>query len=208
MWQLLGPVNNSKLLIEFVVCEEVIPMKRILHLSACLTLALFVGLSGMSVASAAEFETTSHVVTVSVPQVLSISADTSAIALTFSDFSTGSETDQQTVVYTVSSNNMGQADGATAINANLDFLYDRIDFQAQVGAYTKVSGNTELAPAQAGFVSIGTSNVAIANKANSTLGSDGRILNGSIPVTYKAVATDDVISGDQIHSLFVTLTTI
>lgn len=162
--------------------------------------------SGASIASA-NFQTVGHQVTVRVPEVLSIAADTTAFTLTFSDWVSGSETDTKTVVYSVNSNDMGQADGDTAINANLDFLYDRVDLKAQVGSYSKQSGNTELAPISASYVKIKDTNTAIAKKANTVSGSDGKLLKGTMPVTYKAAATADMSSGDQIHFLFVTLTT-
>jgi len=158
-------------------------------------------------AARADFETVGHAVTVSVPEVLSISADTAAFTLLFADNTVGAETDTKTVVYTVESNDMGQADGDTAINANLDFLYESIDFKAQVGSYTKIAGNTELAAVDSGFVTVGTSNLAIANKDNTDAGTDGKLLNGTIPVTYKAVATDDLPTANQTHLLFITLTT-
>jgi hypothetical protein len=102
---------------------------------------------------------------------------------------------------------MGQADGSAAINANLDFAYTDVDFKAQVGSYNRISGNADLAAANAGYVTIGTSNTAIANKDNTDAGTDGKILNGTLPVTYKAVATDNLPTGSQVHFLFITLTT-
>lgn len=162
---------------------------------------------GWASAALANFQTIGHTVTVTVPEVLSITADTSAFTLTFADWVAGSETDTKTVVYTLNSNDMGQADGDTAINANLDFLYDRVDFKAQVGAYTKVSGNTELAAISGSYVTIGTANTAIAKKANTESGSDGKLLKGTLPITYKAVASANVPSGPQTHLLFITLTT-
>ena len=184
-------------------------MKNHLRVIMNVMLALVLTFACTSVVYADDFTTVNHTVTIDVPEVLSLSADAGNFTLTFPDFvTTGSETDTKTVVYTVKSNNMGQADDSAAMNANLDFLYDRVDLKAQVGSYTKVSGNTELAAASAGFVTIDADvpGVALANKANST--DDGRVLNGSIPVTYKGVATADVPSGPQTHILYVTLTTI
>lgn len=171
-----------------------------------LVLSALVGLIGVP-AARADFETVGHSVTVSVPEVLSISADTTAFTLLFADNASGAETASKTVVYTVESNDMGQADGDAAINANLDTLYEDVDFKAQVGSYTKDAGNTELAAVNAGYVTIGTSNVAIAKKANTDAGTDGKLLKGTIPVTYKAVATADLPTANQTHLLFITLTT-
>ena len=162
---------------------------------------------GWASAAFANFQTVGHTVTVTVPEVLSLTADTTAFTLTFSDWVSGSETDTKTVVYSVNSNDMGQADGDTAMNANLDFLYDRVDFKAKVGTYTKISGNTELAAISANYVTIGTANTAIVKKANTQASTDGKLLKGTLPITYKAVASANVPAGPQTHLLFITLTT-
>lgn len=172
-------------------------------------LALALAWGSATIGYAADWVTTSHTVTVSVPEVLSISSDAPSFTLPFQAYAkAGDESWAQAVNYTVEANNMRQADSSPAINANLDFLYDRIDLKADMGDFVQTSGNTALVEAAAGFMTIGTSNVALANKGNTTLGSDGKLLRGSFPVTYKAVATDDVPSGDQTHILYVTLTTI
>ena len=168
------------------------------------------GIMSPSTVLAADFVTKQHGVTVAVPEVLSISADTTNFTLSFPGYVVaGSETDTKTVTYTVQSNNMRQIDGATAINANLDALLPHsIDFLADVGAYTKTSGNTELAESASGFVKMVVANTAIAKKANTPATSDGKILNGTIPITYKAKANGEVPTGSYGNQLFVTLTTI
>ena len=172
-------------------------------------LSLLVGLGSATVGYAGDFVTTSHMVTVSVPEVLSISSDAANFTLPFQAYAKqGDESWAQTVNYTVESNNMRQADGSPAINANLDFSYDRLALKADMGSYVKTSGNTSLVEAASGFVTIGMQNITLANKGNTTQGSDGKLLRGTFPVTYKAVATDDVPSGDQVHILYVTLTSI
>jgi hypothetical protein len=177
-------------------------MKTALLILVCGVLAL----GNISVAYAVDYTTVGHSCTVSVPDSLSITADTTDITLTFTTYDAGSETNQKSVVYTVVANNMRQADGQAAINVNLDSPFSGVDLKAKVGAYTKVAGNTSLAAANADFVTIGTDNVGVANKASST--GDGKILNGTIPITYKGVATADLPTGNETHLLFVTLTTI
>lgn len=172
-------------------------------------LALAIAWGSATIGYAADWATTSHTVTVTVPEVLSISSDAPSFTLPFQGFAkAGDESWAQTVNYTVEANNMRQADGSPSINANLDFLYDRIDLKADMENYVRTSGNTELVEAASGFVTIGTNSVTLANKGNTDQGSDGKLLRGTFPVTYKAVATSDVPSGDQIHILYVTLTTI
>ena len=149
----------------------------------------------------------SHAVTVRVPTILSLSADTSAFTLTLPDFASGTESDTKTVIYTVRTNDMQVADDGTVIDAALDFGYDRVALRASVGSYTNTAGsNTQLAASMAGYQTIGTTNVALAKKANTTAGSDGKILKGSFPVTYKAVTTADAPAGDQTHVLYVNMT--
>lgn len=182
------------------------------NLNKAAQLVVLVGLISFIGAPAAHasFQTVGHQVTVTVPEILSISADTSAFTLTFADNISGSETDTKTVVYTLEANDMGQADGDTAINANLDNLYTDVDVKAQVGTYARNGtnpGNTSLAATNAGYVTIGTSNVAIAKKASTDAGTNGKLLNGVLPVTYKAVAKADLPTGSQVHYLFITLTT-
>lgn len=181
-------------------------MKKLIDVVKAMVFAAVLGISSISTAHA-DFETLGHQVTVAVPEVLSITADTDAFSLTFATPEAGSESDTKTVVYTVSANDMGQADGDTAINANLDFLYEGVDLKAQVGTYNKVAGNTELAAIDSGYVTIADSNTALVKKANSEVGTDGKLLEGTLPITYKAVATEDLPSGSQAHYLFITLTT-
>lgn len=184
-------------------------MKNALKTIGAVALSVLIGMASPRLVLAGDWVTTSHTVTIAVPDVLSISADTADFTLAFEGYvGINDESSAETVTYTVESNNMRQDDGAAAINANLDFEYDRIALKADVGTYTKTAGNTELVEAGSGFVTIGTSNVTLANKGNTEEGSDGKTLKGSLPITYKAVALADVPSGDQIHTLYVTLTTI
>lgn len=184
-------------------------MKTLLKTIGTAALSVMIGMGSSVTGFAADWVTTSHAVTVAIPEILSISADTASFTLSFSGYvKTGDESTTKTVNYTVESNNMRQADGSAGINANLDFLYDRLDMKADIGNYVKTSGNTGLVEAASGFVTLGTANVALANKGNTTINTDGKLLRGSIPITYKAVATSDVPSGDQTHVLFITLTTI
>lgn len=179
---------------------------KTIRLALMILVCTVLALANFSVAYAVDFKTVGHSCTVSVPDSLSITADTTDITLTFTTYNTGSETNQKTVQYTVVANNMRQADGQAAINVNLDSLFNLVDLKAKVGTYTKVAGNTSLAAANADFVTIGTSNTGVANKASST--GDGMILNGTIPITYKGVAKADLPTGNETHLMFVTLTTI
>lgn len=151
-------------------------------------------------------ETYTNQVTVRVPSHLFINADQKDLNLSFSDYKKGSESNTQSIVYTVSGNNMTQSDGATAVSARLDGVFTDIDLKVQVGTYTKEGGNTELRGVSSDFVVIGDSETAVVQKANTT--DDGKLLRGQIAMTYKAVATDNLSSGDHSRQLTITFTDI
>lgn len=181
-------------------------MKTTIKVLRLVVILAVIAFSIIPTALAAQWVTAQHVVKINVPDALAITADTTDITLTMPSYVSGSISNQVTVTYTVTANSMSQADGAAAININLDNPYDRINLQAKAGTYTKVSGNTSLVAVGSAFVNVPTTNLAIANKTAST--GDGKVLNGKIPVTYQAVASADVPTGQQIHNLLVTLTTI
>ena len=183
---------------------------KTLKLVGVIALSAAIGFGFPVSALATDFVTTQHGVTVSCPEVLSISSDTDNFTLTFTGFvQENSETDTKTVTYTVQSNNMRQADGQAAININLDADYaDPLQLLADVGDYTLTSGNTELAEQAGGFVQITKDVKAFAKKDNTTEGTEGKLLNGTIPIVYKAKATGELATGDYGNQVFVTLTTI
>ena len=154
----------------------------------------------------ASSESYSHRVTISVPSYLFIDSDQKNLDLSFSDYKSGAESNAQTVVYTVRGNGLTQSEGAPAVTAKLDGPFPDIDFKAKVGPYTKEGGNAELGAVSADFVTINESDVPLAKKANS-LG-DGKLLRGQIAMTYKAVATSSLTSGEHSRQLTVTLTDI
>lgn len=183
-------------------------MKKLRKSALAMALAVMMGLTNPFTALA-DFVTQQHGVTVVVPEVLSIKADIVNFTLRFTSFRTGSLTNTQTVSYTVESNGMAQPAGGTAINANLDAIYpDQIVFEADPGVYTKTSGNTTLVEKASGFIPIQATNTAIGVKGPADLGTDGKILSGTFPVTYRArAAGTDLAAATHIRQLFVTLTT-
>jgi len=139
----------------------------------------------------------SHVVTVRVPELLNISADTSNFMLTFSDYVTGSESDTQTVNYTVKANKMTKASGV--ISGALGTLFTGVDLKADVGVYTKAGGTASLVESEAGYITIGDSATDLADRQVDA--GSGLNTRGSLPITYKAVATADLDAGDQQQTL-------
>lgn len=147
-------------------------------------------------------QSVNHVVTVSVPTILEFSADTTNFTLTFSDYLQNSETDTKTVIYSVKANNMTKTTGV--MNAKLDGLFTDVDLKADTGAYTKASGNASLIESASGFATIlAASAVNLANRVTDS--GNGKTLRGTIPVTYKAVATNDLQSGNLSQTLTVSL---
>lgn len=145
-------------------------------------------------------------VTIHVPPTLSLTASQNYIDLAFPQNAPGAETNSLTVTYSVKSNGMSQADGASAVLAQLDSLFPGMELKASVGGFVKRSGNTELAPAGAGFVNIQDAQTALLTKQNSS--GDGQLLHGDFPVTYKAVAKQVLTAGDHARQLILTLTDI
>jgi hypothetical protein len=145
-------------------------------------------------------------VTIEVPQTLDISGSQNDFTLAFPNTSRGSETNPVTIQYSLNSNGMSQANGAPAVLAQLDGLFSGVDFKAYVGAFSKQAGDTELVPATTGYVTVRNSAVPLAMKGNST--GSGKVLRGTLPVTYKAVATSNLSSGVYSQQLMITLTDI
>ena len=168
-------------------------MKTTSTLLYALSILMIIGLCAAPGVSAADYVTQG--VSVNVSSELSIAASASDISLNFADYASGTNSSTQDITYTVSCNNMIQGDGSLALKAKLDSLYTNIDFKADPGTYTKSGGNTELVEASSGFITVGTTDTALANKGNST--GDGKVLDGTIAVTYMATATDDLASGPQ-----------
>jgi len=149
-------------------------------------------------------QTYSNHVTIEVPSYLFIEGDRKDLNLKFSDYKPGSETETQTVAYTVMGNGMMQSEGAPAVTARLEGTFPDIDFKARVESYAKQGGNTELGAVVPDFVTVKDSDTVLARKANST--GDGKLLRGQLQVSYKAVAATSLQAGEYAQGLTLTLT--
>ncbi|OGW72447.1 MAG: hypothetical protein A2Y02_01365 [Omnitrophica bacterium GWA2_52_12] len=169
---------------------------------------LLVALSGMAGArfAWAASTTTSHQVAIQIPQVLSVTADISGFTLTLNDFVKSSSSNVQTIQYTVKSNANAAAAGATIMKAKLGTLFQSVDLLAQTGTYVKQGGNASLTAAAAGQVTILTADTGLAKKVVDS--GNGRILFGTIPVQYQALAQADLGAGTQTATLTVTFSDI
>ncbi|MBU3759226.1 MAG: hypothetical protein FGM27_04775 [Candidatus Omnitrophica bacterium] len=146
----------------------------------------------------ADTKTVQHGVTLSVPTKLELTADAANFTLTFADFAKSSETDSKTVVYGLKGNNVTRL--TSVLTGQLAALFPNIDFQADVGAFTKVSGNATIVEAGAGFRTIGAAApLGLANKQVDS--GTGKMVNGNLPITYKAVALNDLETGTFTQTL-------
>lgn len=178
-------------------------MKNLLRSVALLLVGLMLGYAGPAFAATADDVDT---VTSVVNGHLSIADTTGDFSLTFSDFVSGTETPIQTVTYQVKGNDLPATALVGVISAKIDALEYGIDLRADPGTYANVgsTGNIALANTAAGFSTIGTTAVNLADKA-ATTGEQAKILNGNQPMDWKAVATKDLTAGSYPMILTVTL---
>jgi hypothetical protein len=163
-------------------------------------LVIFIILSNTAMAANDEAH---HQVSVIVPNVISITSTVGDFPLEFSDFVKDSETNVKQVIYTVKSNNMTKS--KDVIEAELDGLFDDIDFKADMVGYTKKGGTASLTEASpAGFKVIGTSKVSLCDRKVDS--GNGKLIKGELTINYKAVAKADLDAGDQSQSLTLTFT--
>ena len=177
--------------------------RKIQKLKPSILLALITGLVYSPCVLAAS-QTYSQRVTIQVPSYLFIDSDQRDLNLSFLGQQSGAETNTQTVVYTIRGNGMMQSEGAPAITASLDGDFPSIDLKVKVGPYTKEGGNTELSAVAGDFISIGLAGTSLVKKGTSV--GDGKLLRGQIAMTYKAIATSSLSSGEYSHGLTITLT--
>ncbi len=142
-----------------------------------------------------------HQVSIQVPHVLSFSGDKSDFQLTFEDWEAGSESNVETVTYSVQANNVIRDKGV--VQAILTSLSEDISMSADVGTYMREGGNAVLAESNAGYVRIKDMPVDLCDKL--TESGTGRVLRGKILINYKALSLKDLESGDHPLQLQVTL---
>ena len=135
-------------------------------------------------------------VTFAVGNSISITEATGNFTLTFTDTVNGSVSSGETVIYTVKANNMPNAALTGAVSAKVSALVDGISLKAFPGDYTNsgTSGNAILSKVAAEMV-IGATAVNIYNK-DAGSGNQDKVLNGTIPIHYRGVATRDLADTD------------
>lgn len=137
---------------------------------------------------------------------LSISDDTGDFSLTFDRGYRGAGSSTQVVNYKVYGNGMPANALDGVITAKISNSINGIELGADVGGFTNVGtpGNIELREHASGFQEVGSQPVPLADKG-ATTGTQARVLNGSIPITWQATATEDLSAGQYPVTLTVTL---
>jgi hypothetical protein len=143
----------------------------------------------------------SQQVTVTIPKINILSTDMKDFTLSFSDYISGSASSQQVVSYTVKSNSLNRDKGI--VQAHIDTVQPGISVLADVGAYAKQGGNATLVESASGFFPLKNTDTSLCDRQiDSGLGQTTR---GTFPVTYQAVALEDLASGEFPISLTITL---
>lgn len=130
---------------------------------------------------------------IEIQPALNYGSDHSTLDLIFPDFTNGAVTNAISVNYSLMANDVGRTQGV--ISGHLEQLIPGIDFQANVGSYSKQSGNASLVPASAGFVVVTTDETGLADKVVDE--GDGKLVDGTLTITYRAVITGDQPAGQQ-----------
>lgn len=143
---------------------------------------------------------------VNVAPVLSITDETGDFTLTFSDFAKGALSSTQAVTYRVQANNMAGGTVAPAVTAELVSAFDLATLEADVSSYSNLgeSSFSALEEGQSGYVEIGTSPTALADKKPGTAHGE-HCLDGNLSVTWRAKLVTDTPPGSESRSLVVTL---
>ena len=143
---------------------------------------------------------------VNVPPVLSISAETGDFTLTFSGFLTGAVSSTQEVTYRVQANNMAAGTVSPAVTAELGSAFGAAALEGDVSGYSNLGESefSNLEEGEPGYIEIGTSSTALANKKPGT-GHGEYCLDGNLVVTWRARLIADTPAGSENRSLIVTL---
>ena len=200
----MGPRSGSP-------ATETLRARAVLHRRAATrsrrtALFLFSPLLPSSSAWAASAETSHNVTVVVVKSTLSITDDSGDFSLTFDDPSAGSQSSPQVVNYRVSGNSLPAGALSGVVSASVSSPGQGIELVADVGSFVNngTEGNILLQEASSGDRVVGQTPVALADKG-ATSGTQAKVLNGTLPVVWKATAGQDLSAGQYPVSLIVTL---
>ena len=155
---------------------------------------------------AASVETSHNVTVVVVPTALSVSDDAGDFSLEFDEAAAGSQSSPQVVNYRVSGNSLPAGALSGVVSASVSSPGQGIELVADVGSFVNngTEGNILLQEASSGDRVVGQTPVALADKG-ATSGTQAKVLNGTLPVVWKATAGQDLSAGQYPVSLIVTL---
>ena len=148
----------------------------------------------------------SHSVSVVVIEpMLSLSDDTEDFSLSLGRDAAGASGNAQVVNYQIYGNVIPTAPVKGIISGKLSGGQEGIEIQADVGSFANqgTPGHAQLQEHLIGFQTIGDELVPLADKGASS-GNQGGILNGTIPIAWKATTTDDLPAGT--YPVFLTVT--
>lgn len=151
-------------------------------------------------------ETSQTVSVVVVEPMLSLTDDAGDLSLTLDRSETGVDSDARVVNYQVYGNVIPTTAVEGVISGKLSSGQDGIEIQADVGGFANqgTPGHAQIQEHQAGFQAVGTEPVPLADKGASS-GGQGGVLNGTLPIAWKAAATEDLPAGTYPVILTVTL---
>jgi len=155
---------------------------------------------------AASVDDTHTITVVIVQSALSITDDTGNFSLALSNGNAGSESAARMVNYRVQGNTLPTGALEGVISARIGQEIQGIELQGDVGTFvnTGTPGNIVLQENRPGYQAIGAVPVSLANKG-ATSGTQATIVNGTLPIAWKAVAREDLPASEQILSLTITL---
>lgn len=157
-------------------------------------------------ASADSVEVSHTVAVVVVPPVLSIQDDSSSGGPVFEALQPGKDSAPQVVNYRITGNNFSTGALPGIVSAKVEGPENGIQFKADIGAFVNngTQGNIQLHGAVAGEQVIGDVLVPLADKGP-TAGPQAQMLNGTLPVQWKANAVKGISSGNSQTTLTITL---
>lgn len=158
----------------------------------------FLGAGSAQPVHGASDQITQSITVVVVKPSLSFSDDNPQDSLRFESNQAGSESNLQTVHYQVKTNTSSPTAFNGVISAKVEGGVPGIQLKADPGPFSNqgTAGNVVLRESRTGFLTIGTSQpVPLADKGV-TVGPQGTVINGSLPVTWKAVAKEKLPPGD------------
>ena len=159
-----------------------------------------------SPARAASVETSHQVTVIVIPPSLSFQEENgTSSSLTFDEPESGEESNEQRVNYRLGGNSFSSGPVPGLVTATVESP-EGIQMKAELGTFTNdgTRGNILLRAAVSGEQVIGEVPVELAEKGP-TAGPQAEVLNGTLPVYWKASATQDLFSDNYQTTLTVTL---